>query len=64
MGNPKIQGYEIELWKIISEYMSDFNFKLLKVYKDPIERSNMFLNRQNLNPEGMKFEYLTVLKKI
>ncbi|RMG38997.1 MAG: hypothetical protein D6732_04640 [Methanobacteriota archaeon] len=63
VGNPKMQGFEIEIWKVLYEYLAYHGFEIVKVYKDPIKVKNLFKGRKNTNPNGMKHEFLTILKK-
>ncbi len=64
IGNPKMEGIEVEIWKVIYEYfVKNLNFKPLVVFEDRIVSRKLFKGRNNLNPEGMKSEYLIVLEK-
>ncbi len=63
VGNPKMQGFEIEIWKVLYEYFAHQGFEIIKVYEDPIKVKNLFTGRKNANPDGMKYEFLTILKK-
>lgn len=64
IGNPKMEGIEVEIWKVIYEYfVMDLGFKFVEVFEDRIVSRKMFKGRNNLNPEGMKSEYLLVLEK-
>ncbi|MCG9129044.1 adenine specific DNA methylase Mod [Candidatus Poribacteria bacterium] len=63
VGNPRIDGIEVELWKIISEYFTERGFTFKKVYEDRIKTRQLFGTRKNKNPEGMKSEFLLILKK-
>jgi DNA modification methylase len=64
MGNPKMEGIEVEIWKVLYEYfIKNLNYKPIKVFEDKIVSRKLFKGRKNLNPEGMKSEYLIVLEK-
>jgi DNA modification methylase len=64
IGNPKMKGIEVEIWKVIYEYfVNKLNFKFLDLYEDKIVYRKLFTGRNNQNPEGMKSEYLLVLEK-
>jgi len=64
VGNPKIDGIEIETWKILVEYFTEKNFRFEMVFDDKIKTRQLFGQRNNKNPNGMKSEYLLVLSKI
>ena len=63
VGNPKIDGIEIETWRIIAEYFSPKGFQFDTVYDDTIKTRQLFGSRRNKNPDGMKSEYLLVLTR-
>lgn len=64
IGNPKMKGIEVEIWKVIYEYfVNQLNFKFIELYEDRIISRKLFKGRNNQNPEGMKSEYLLVLEK-
>lgn len=63
VGNPKIDGIEVETWRIAMEYFSDRGLFFSKVYEDRIKTRQLFLKRNNKNPEGMKSEFLLVMQK-
>lgn len=63
IGNPKIDGIEVEIWKILKEYFVDKGYSFEDVYEDKIKTRQLFGSRNNKNPDGMKSEYLLVLKK-
>jgi DNA modification methylase len=62
VGNPKLDGIEIETWRIILEYFSERRFSLVHVLEDRIKNRQLFGRRKNKNPEGMKSEFLLVLQ--
>ena len=64
VGNPKIDGIEMETWKIFTEYFTEKEFKFEIVFDDEIKTRQLFGNRNNKNPNGMKSEYLLVLSKL
>lgn len=64
IGNPKMEGNEVEIWKVILEYFVEkLGFKVTDIYEDKIKMRKLFKGRNNLNPDGMKSEYLLVLEK-
>lgn len=63
VGNPKVDGIEVETWKIINEYFSEYGFSFRAIYEDRIKMRQLFGARNNKNPEGMKSEYLLILEK-
>ena len=64
IGNPKMNGIEVEIWKVIYEYfINNLGFNFLEVYEDKIISRKLFKGRKNQNPEGMKSEYLIILEK-
>lgn len=64
IGNPKMEGIEVEIWKVIYEYfINNLNYKSIEVFEDRIVYRKLFKGRNNQNPEGMKSEYLIVLEK-
>ncbi len=63
VGNPRIDGIEVELWRILTEYFSERCFLFEKVYEDRIKTRQLFGVRKNKNPDGMKSEFLLILRK-
>lgn len=64
MGNPRMEGVKIEIWKVIYEYFVNvLNYKPIDVFEDRIVSRKLFKGRNNLNPMGMKSEYLIILEK-
>ena len=64
IGNPKMEGLEIEIWKVIYEYfVYTLDYKLVNLYDDHIVSRKLFKGRNNGNPDGMKSEFLLVLNK-
>ncbi len=63
VGNPRIDGITVEIWRILTEYFSERGYTFAKVYEDRIKTRQLFGTRKNKNPEGMKSEYLLILKK-
>jgi len=63
VGSPKIDGFEVEIWKILMEYFIERGYLFEVVYEDRIKARQLFGSRKNKNPEGMESEYLLVLKK-
>lgn len=64
VGNPKIDGIEIETWRIFTEYFTEKEYKFEIVFEDEIKTRQLFGNRKNKNPNGMKSEFLLILSKI
>ena len=64
VGSPKMQGIEVEIWKVIYEYFTGYlGFRSLDIYEDEIVSRKLFRGRNNQNPKGMKSEYLLILEK-
>lgn len=63
VGNPKIDGIEIETWRIIAEYFADRDLRFEHVFEDRIKNRQLFGRRKNKNPDGMKSEFLLVMSK-
>lgn len=63
VGNPKVDGIEVETWRILMEYFTNKGFDFETVFEDRIKTRQLFKARKNKNPDGMKSEYLLVLKK-
>ena len=63
VGNPRIDGILVELWRILAEYFTERGFTFEKVYEDRIQTRKLFGGRKNKNPDGMKSEFLLILRK-
>ena len=63
VGNPRIDGITVELWRILAEYFTERGFVFQKVYEDRIKTRKLFGARKNKNPDGMKSEFLLILRK-
>ena len=63
VGNPKMEGIEVVIWQVIAEYFQDRGYEIEKVYEDEIKNRQLFRNRKNKNPEGMKSEFLLIMRK-
>jgi hypothetical protein len=63
VGNPKVDGIEVETWRILREYFTEHGFTFDTVFEDTIKIRQLFKSRKNKNPDGMKSEYLIVLEK-
>ena len=61
VGNPRIDGITVELWRILMEYWTERGFRFEKVYEDRIKTRQLFGVRKNKNPDGMKSEFLLIL---
>ena len=64
IGNPTVSGEIVEIWRILAEYFTKNGFKFIEVYDDEIKVRQLFGNRNNKNPDGMKSEYLLILEKL
>ena len=64
VGNPRIDGIEVELWRILAEYFTERGYRFEKVYEDRIKTRQLFGVRKNKNPDGMKSEFLLILRKM
>ncbi|MDE0086833.1 MAG: DNA methyltransferase [Candidatus Poribacteria bacterium] len=64
VGNPRIDGIEVELWRILTEYFTERGYRFEKVYEDKIKTRQLFGVRKNKNPDGMKSEFLLILRKM
>jgi hypothetical protein len=62
-GNPKTDGKTVEIWRILAEHFSGRGYRVERVYEDTIKVRRLFGSRKNKNPEGMKTEYLLLLRK-
>lgn len=63
VGNPKIDGIEVETWRILTEYFTKKSFLPYAIFDDTIKNRQLFKSRKNKNPDGMKSEFLLVLEK-
>ena len=63
VGNPRIDGITVELWRILAEYFMERGWTFEKVYEDRIKTRKLFGARKNKNPDGMKSEFLLILRK-
>ena len=63
VGKPRIDGITVELWRILAEYFTERSFVFEKVYEDRIKTRKLFGARKNKNPDGMKSEFLLILRK-
>lgn len=63
VGNPRIDGIIVEIWRILAEYFTERGFVFEKVYEDRIQTRKLFGARKNKNPDGMKSEFLLILRK-
>ena len=63
VGNPRIDGITVELWRILAEYFTERGFVFEKVYEDRIKTRKLFGARKNKNPDGMKSEFLLILRR-
>ncbi len=64
VGNPRIDGITVELWRILAEYFAKRGYLFEKVYEDRIKTRQLFGVRKNKNPDGMKSEFLLILRKM
>ena len=63
IGNPLIDGIKVEIWRILMEYFVDNGYYFENLYEDRIKNRQLFGTRKNKNPDGMKSEFLLVLRK-
>lgn len=63
VGNPCVDGIEVETWRILAEYFESFGFCMLGVYEDTIKNRQLFRRRRNKNPEGMPSEFLLIMRR-
>ena len=63
VGNPRIDGITVELWRILAEYFTERGLVFEKVYEDRIQTRKLFGARKNKNPDGMKSEFLLILRR-
>jgi DNA modification methylase len=64
VGTPKMEDVEVVIWQIIAEYFQEKGYEIESIYEDKIKSRQLFRNRKNKNPEGMKSEFLLVMKKL
>jgi hypothetical protein len=62
-GNPTLDGITVEIWRVFAEYFAEGGWSVEGVYEDKIKVRRLFGTRKNKNPDGMKSEYLLVLRK-
>jgi hypothetical protein len=53
----------VEIWRVFMEYFSDRGFECETVLEDCIKARQLFSARKNKNPDGMKSEFMLVLRK-
>ena len=63
IGNPLIDGIKVEIWRILMEYFTDTGYFFESLYEDRIKNRQLFGTRKNKNPDGMKSEFLLILRK-
>ena len=63
IGNPLIDGIKVEIWRILMEYFTDRGYFFENLYEDRIKHRQLFGTRKNKNPDGMKSEFLLILRK-
>ena len=63
VGNPRIDGIPVEIWRILAEYFTERGWTFEKVYEDRIKTRKLFGARKNKNPDGMKSEFLLILRR-
>lgn len=63
VGNPNVDEFQVETWRIVSEYFGERGFEFVQVYEDRIKSRQLFKGRKNKNPEGIQSEFLLVLRK-
>ena len=63
IGNPLIDGIKVEIWRILMEYFTNNGYVFENLYEDRIKNRQLFGTRKNKNPDGMKSEFLLILRK-
>ena len=63
VGNPRIDGIMVEIWRVLVEYFTEHGWRFEKIYEDRIKTRKLFGARKNKNPDGMKSEFLLILRK-
>ena len=63
IGNPLIDGIKVEIWRILMEYFTDNGYSFENLLEDRIKNRQLFGTRKNKNPDGMKSEFLLILRK-
>jgi DNA modification methylase len=63
VGNPNVDEFEVETWRIMSEYFGERHLELVQVYEDRIKNRQLFRGRKNKNPEGIQSEFLLIMRK-
>ena len=63
IGNPLIDGIKVEIWRILMEHFTDNEYLFENLYEDRIKHRQLFGTRKNKNPDGMKSEFLLILRK-
>lgn len=63
IGNPLIDGIQVEIWRILMEHFTDNGYAFKNLYEDRIKHRQLFGTRKNKNPDGMKSEFLLILRK-
>ena len=63
IGNPLVDGIKVEIWRILMEYFTDNGYFFENLYEDRIKNRQLFGTRKNKNPDGMKSEFLLILRK-
>ena len=63
IGNPLIDGIKVEIWRILVEYFTNNGYSFDRLYEDRIKNRQLFGTRKNKNPDGMKSEFLLILRK-
>ena len=63
IGNPLIDGIKVEIWRILMEYFTANGYLFESLYEDRIKHRQLFGTRKNKNPDGMKSEFLLILRK-
>ena len=63
IGNPLIDGIKVEIWRILMEYFTANGYFFENLYEDRIKNRQLFGTRKNKNPDGMKSEFLLILRK-
>ncbi len=62
-GEPTVLGVQAPVHRISLEVFDTLDYKIQERFFDRIKARNLFKGRQNMNPEGMRGEWLIIAKK-
>ena len=64
LGNATFGGVEVPFHAVFAEHLSRRGWRPETLYADEIKRRKLFRGRRNVSPEGIRFEYLLVLRRV